>query len=44
MTQHKVGSREDWLDARNELLDQVPEGRGDEIRARRHDEYEDVGA
>jgi predicted dithiol-disulfide oxidoreductase (DUF899 family) len=26
-----------------QLLDQVPKGRGDEVRARRHDEYEDAG-
>jgi predicted dithiol-disulfide oxidoreductase (DUF899 family) len=25
-----------------ELLDQVPRGRGDEVRARRHNEYEDT--
>jgi predicted dithiol-disulfide oxidoreductase (DUF899 family) len=27
-----------------QLLDQVPKGRGDEVRATRHDEYEDAGA
>jgi predicted dithiol-disulfide oxidoreductase (DUF899 family) len=27
-----------------QLLDQVPKGRGDEVRAHRHDEYEDAGA
>jgi predicted dithiol-disulfide oxidoreductase (DUF899 family) len=26
-----------------QLLDQVPKGRGDEVRVRRHDEYEDAG-
>ena len=25
-----------------QLLDQVPKGRGDEMRARRHDEYKDA--
>ena len=25
-----------------QLLDQVPKGRGDEVRARRHDEYADA--
>ena len=52
MTQHKVGSRDDWLTARNELLereqalnrllDQVPKGRGEGFGAVRRDEYEDA--
>ena len=27
-----------------QLLDQVPKGRGDDVRVRRHDEYEDNAA
>jgi predicted dithiol-disulfide oxidoreductase (DUF899 family) len=27
-----------------QLLDQVPKGRGDEVRVRRHDEYQEAGA
>jgi predicted dithiol-disulfide oxidoreductase (DUF899 family) len=42
MTQHKVGSRDEWLTARNELLERVPKGRGEAFRAIRRDEYEDA--
>ena len=56
MTEHKVGTREEWLAARNavlergnghahsRLLDRTPKGRVDELRATRHDEYEDARA
>jgi predicted dithiol-disulfide oxidoreductase (DUF899 family) len=43
MTEHKVGRREEWSAAREELLDRAPKGRdeGDppDLWIRRHDEY-----
>jgi predicted dithiol-disulfide oxidoreductase (DUF899 family) len=42
MTEHEVGTREEWLAAREKLLDRTPKGRVDEFRAFRHDEYEDA--
>jgi hypothetical protein len=38
MTEHRVGTREEWIAARK-LLDRTPKGRVDEFRALRHDEY-----
>ena len=43
MTEHNVGTRDEWLAARKQLLDQVPNGRRYDFRVHRHDEYPDAG-
>jgi predicted dithiol-disulfide oxidoreductase (DUF899 family) len=50
MTEHHVGTHDQWQAARRELLepiyyqllDLVPGGRGHEFRVRRRDEYDDA--
>jgi predicted dithiol-disulfide oxidoreductase (DUF899 family) len=43
MTEHRLGTRGEWIAARK-LLDRTPKGRVDELRAFRHDEYGDGAA
>jgi len=39
MTEHEIGTRQEWLAARRELFERAPKGRDDDVPTRRHDAY-----